>query len=68
MTNYKFDRTAFKINTFEEADKANVYGKDVSYSERLKQAYFLILQVYGFSLSDQPKLERNVFSSRKLNN
>jgi hypothetical protein len=68
MPDYKLDRTAFKINSFAEADKANIYGKDVSYSERLKQAYFLISQVYGFSMSDQPRLDRNIFSCRKFNN
>jgi len=68
MSDYKFDRTAFKIQTFTEADKANIFDKNVSYPERLRQAYFLISQAYGFSMSDQPKLDRNHFSSRKLSN
>lgn len=68
MSDYRFDKTAFKIQTFKEADRANIFDKDVSYSERLRQAYYLISQAYGFSMSDQPKLDRHIFSSRKLSN
>jgi hypothetical protein len=68
MADYKFDRTAFKIQTFSESDKGNIFDKNVPYAERLRQAYFLISQAYGFSMSDQPKLDRTHFSSRKLNN
>jgi hypothetical protein len=68
MSDYKFDRTSFRMQTFGEADKANVFDKNVPYPERLRQAYFIISQAYGFSMADQPKLDRNHFSSRKLNN
>jgi len=67
MSDYKFDRTAFKMQTFEEADKTAVFEKTVPYSERLRQAYFLIAQAYGFSMSDQPRLDKSCFSSRKSN-
>lgn len=67
MADYKLDRTAFKIMTFKEADTANVFDKDISYSERLSQAYYLISQAYRFSMTDQPKLDKSCFSSRKLN-
>lgn len=30
-----------------------MYNKNVSYPERLHQAYYLISQAYGFSMSDQ---------------
>jgi hypothetical protein len=66
MSDFKLDKTAFKINTFEKADAANVFGKDVPYTERLRQAYYLISQAYGFSMTDQPKLDRKYFTSRKL--
>ena len=68
MADYKFDRTAFRIMTFKEAEAANVFDKQVSYAERLRQAYYLISQAYGFSMTDQPKLDKEHFSSRKLNN
>ncbi len=67
MADFKFDRTAFKIRTFEEADAANIFGKEVPYIERLRQAYYLISQAYGFSMANQPRLDREYFTSRKLN-
>jgi hypothetical protein len=67
MADFKLDRTAFKISTFEEADAANIFGKEVPYIERLRQAYYLISQAYGFSMTNQPKLDRKYFTSRKLN-
>ena len=68
MSDYKFDRNAFKIQTFQEADRANIFDKETSYVERLRQAYYLISQAYGFSMSDQPRLDKSHFSSRKLSN
>lgn len=56
------------MTTFKEADKANVFHKSVPLAERLRQAYFLIVQAYGFSMTDQPKLDRTHFSSRKQKN
>ena len=68
MSEYRFDRTVFKIQTFKEADKTSVFDKTVPYPERLRQAYYLISQAYGFSMSDQPRLDKSCFSSRKSNN
>jgi hypothetical protein len=56
------------MQTFKEAERANVFDKEVPYTERLRQAYYLISQAYGFSMAEQPKLDRNTFSSRKTNN
>lgn len=67
MATYKFDRSAFKARSFREADAANVFDKQTPYPERLRQAYFLIAQAYGFSGQKEPKLDRTYFTSRKLN-
>lgn len=67
MSEYKFDRSAFKIMTLDESDAQNRFDKTVPYSERLRQAYFLISCAYNFSLDNPPKLDRSVFSMRKLN-
>jgi hypothetical protein len=56
------------MQTFKEADQISVFDKTVSYSERLRQAYFLISQAYGFSMADQPRLDKSCFSSRKSKN
>jgi hypothetical protein len=66
MSDYKFDRSVFKIQTFHEADRANIFSRDTPYPERLRQAYYLISQAYGFSLLDQPRMDKSYFSSKKL--
>lgn len=66
MKEYKLDKTAFRMMTFEEADKANVFDKEVSYGERLQEAYYLISQAYNFSIEAPPKLDKNCFSSRNF--
>jgi hypothetical protein len=63
MSNFKIDRSAFKIQTFVEADKANIFDVNVTYSEGLREAYFLISKAYGFSLSNPPKIDKEYFSS-----
>ncbi|WP_188315919.1 hypothetical protein [Chitinophaga agrisoli] len=56
------------MTNFKEADAANVFDKNTPYPERLRQAYYLISQAYGFSMEDEPKLDRSYFSRRKLSN
>ncbi|RPD39666.1 hypothetical protein [Chitinophaga barathri] len=66
MGYYRFDKTTFTKMTLKEAEEANLFGKDVSYAERLRQATYLIYQAYGFSSSNLPKLDRKIHSSRKM--
>jgi hypothetical protein len=66
MADYKFDRSSFKMQSFGEADRANVFDKSVPYAERLRQAYFLIAQAYGFTIADEPRMDKTIFSSRKF--
>jgi hypothetical protein len=54
--------------SFKEADNANIFDKEVTLAERLRQAYYLIAQAYGFPLNTPPELDRTCFSSRKMNN
>jgi hypothetical protein len=60
---YRMDKTAFKMQTFEEAD--NNYGnwEMKSYAERLDAACYLICTAFGIKPST--KLDRTVFSKRK---
>jgi hypothetical protein len=60
---YRLDRTAFKIQTFEEANNHYRFWKNKSYSERLDAAFFLINTVYN--TSPFTRLNRTVFSKRK---
>jgi hypothetical protein len=67
MSDYRFDRTLFKIQTLKETDQTSVFDKTAPCPERLRQAYFLTSQAHGFSMSDQPRLDKSCFSSRKSN-
>jgi hypothetical protein len=55
------------MQSFEAADRANVFDKSVPYAERLRQAYFLIAQAYGFSIDNEPRMDKTIFSCRKNN-
>ncbi|MDR3681905.1 MAG: hypothetical protein P4L41_18185 [Flavipsychrobacter sp.] len=68
MSDYKLDRTAFKMMTFEEADAQNIFDKETPLAERLRQVYFLTSQAYGFPIDNPPKMDKTVFSSRKHKN
>jgi len=61
MAEYRLDKTAFKIMTYKEADAANVFDKNTPYAERLRQAHYLISQAYGFSLNEEPRLDKTHF-------
>ncbi len=60
---YRMDKTAFKMQTFEEAD--NHYGdwEKKTMKERLDAAYYLICQTY--QITPSTKLDRTKFSKRK---
>ena len=66
MKEYRLDKTAFKMQTFEEANMNNIFDDDVPLAERLRQAYYLTSIAYGFSRDNPPKLDKSVFSMRKL--
>ena len=68
IKNYRSDRSAFRMMSFKEADNANFFDKNVTLTERLHQAYYLIAQAYGFPLNVPPRLDRTRFSSRKMDN
>jgi hypothetical protein len=68
MSDYRLDKTAFRILTSEEADRASIFDKATPLSERLRQSYYLTLQAYGYTLQNQPKMDKTVFSMRKFEN
>ena len=65
MSEYKFDRTAFKAMSFEEANNHYQTWKNSSLSERLSAATYLINQSFG--TSNQTPLDRKIFTKRKHN-
>ena len=62
---YKLDRTAFKIQTFEEADLSISYGKHIPVAERLRRSFYLTAQNYQFDILNPPKLDRTHFEIKK---
>lgn len=66
MKNFKLDKTVFKAQNFEEADKSKLFDKDVSLADRLKMAFHLTCTIYGIKDGDSLKLDRTVFSARKF--
>ncbi len=63
---YKLDRTAFKIQTFEEADSSICNGKEITVKERLRRSYYLTAQSFGFDILNPPKMDRTHFEMKKV--
>jgi hypothetical protein len=66
MADFKLDKTAFRMMSFKEADDANIFDQSVPYEERLRQAYYLISQVYGFDLASPLRLDKTCYSEKKF--
>lgn len=62
---YRLDRSAFKINTFQEADNNRAYWMTKTPDERLAAAWYLIACAWNLDYNNPPRLDRNVFSMRK---
>jgi hypothetical protein len=68
MSNFKFDRNAFTILSFEEADKATNDHRHLTWQERLRLARYLISIAYGYVNNEEPKMDKTAFSIRKIHN
>ena len=66
MIKLKLDKSAFKMQTFAEAEKSKVFNKDVSLEDRLRMAFHLTCTIHGIKEGDSLKIERTIFSARKL--
>ncbi len=66
MKNFKLDKTVLKAQSFEEADKNNLFDKDVSLANRLKMAFHLTCKIHGIKEGDSLKIDRTIFSARKF--
>jgi hypothetical protein len=61
---YRLDRSAFKIQTLEEADNTRAYWLTQSLEERLRAAMYLNSIVYGFDPENPPRMDRSSFSEK----
>ncbi|MCS7019732.1 MAG: hypothetical protein RMJ87_11850 [Cytophagales bacterium] len=61
----KLDRTAFKIQSFEQASHQREYWLSKTYRERLEAAWYLICSAYGIVPGHNDRLDRTCFQMRK---
>ena len=62
---YRMDKTAFKIQTFEEADDAMRDYSDFSPAERVRIYWHLTSIAYKFDPDNPPRMDKTVFQMRK---
>jgi hypothetical protein len=65
MNDFRLDRTAFKIQTFEEADNQRAYWMSKTPKERLAAAWYLICAAYGLDYEAENRMDRTYFRIRK---
>jgi hypothetical protein len=62
---FRLDKTAFKINSFKEADKAMQDYSNCTIKERLQIAYYLTSVAYRFDMKNPPRMDKTLFSIKK---
>lgn len=62
---YRMDKTAFKVQTFEEADDAMQDYSSYSMQERLRIYWYLTSIAYKFDLDNPPRMDKTVFQIKK---
>lgn len=62
---YKLDKSVFKVQTFAEAERCNVFEKTVALSERLNQGWYLSAMAHGVDPYNPAKMIKQLVSIRK---
>lgn len=62
---YRLDKTAFKIQTVEEADEAMRNYTNYSPQERLEIAFYLTSIAYCFDMEKPPRMDKSAFRIKK---
>ncbi|MBN8674670.1 MAG: hypothetical protein J0L56_11075 [Chitinophagales bacterium] len=62
---YRMDKTAFKIQSFEEADNAMRDYTNHTAKERLRIYWYLTSIAYKFDLDNPPRMDKTVFRMKK---
>ena len=62
---YRMDKTAFKVQTFEEADDVMRDYSSYSMQERLRIYWYLTSIAYKFDLDNPPRMDKTVFRTKK---
>ncbi len=66
MKDFKMDKTFSKAQSFEQADKSNIFDINTTPAERLRMAFHLSCTINGIKESDSLKLDRTIFSAYKF--
>ena len=66
--NFRLDRTQFSKISFKEADKEISDYKANTPKERLEIASRLIAIAYNFPIDNPPRMDKNFFEARSLQN
>ena len=65
MSSYRLDRTAFKVQTAEEATQSHAkYYKTLTWQERLRIANYLNSVAYNYPENEPPKMDKTFFTVR----
>jgi hypothetical protein len=62
---YKLDKTVFKVQTFAEAERSNVFEENVPLSERLNQGWYLSAMAHSIDPYNPIIMEKRLVSIRK---
>lgn len=66
MEKIKLDKTVFLAQSFAEAERANLFPKNVSVEERLRLSFDLVCKIYGLNDSTELKIDKTVFKAYKF--
>jgi len=61
---YRLDRTAFKMQTAQEASNHAAYYRSLTWQERLRIANYLNGIAYNYPENEPPRMDKTVFSMR----
>lgn len=67
MSEFRLDRTAYKMGKMEDMPKDSQFWQTKTAAERLKAAWYLISVAYNFDINNPPRLDRTVFDMGKRN-
>lgn len=62
LPDYKMDRTAFEILSFEEADISMNNHRNMTWQERLLLLRYLNSIAYGYAGGEEPRMDKTIFT------
>jgi uncharacterized protein (UPF0262 family) len=62
---YRLDRSAFQIQSFEQASNQHTYWLSKTPAERISAAWYLICVAYDLDYESEHSLDRTFFQMRK---